>query len=102
MTFFSSAARIWSQGLSAEVGVVANAIVQSLPIPPALRRAVRLLNFRQRLLPRAMQIALRLLSGGHQPVYYWSAPKDLTPGLSSKVRTAERSRFDAKFQERSR
>src|ERR1035441_1460799 len=36
MTFFSSAARIWSQGLSAEVGVVANAIVQSLPIPPGV------------------------------------------------------------------
>jgi hypothetical protein len=36
MTFFSSAARIWSQGLSAEVGVVANAIVQSLPIPPGI------------------------------------------------------------------
>lgn len=30
MTFFSSAARIWSQGLRAEVGVVANAILQSL------------------------------------------------------------------------
>src|SRR5580658_635602 len=35
ITFFSSADRIWSQGLGAEAGEVAIAIVQSLPHRPA-------------------------------------------------------------------
>jgi hypothetical protein len=83
MTFFSSAARIWSQGFSAVAGEVANAIVLSLLLPLAGSQSVQSWFFRQRLPPGAKQRASNQLTTDYL-MKIWSAPQDSTSGRLNK------------------
>jgi hypothetical protein len=80
ITFFSRAARIWSQGLRAELGEVANDIVQILACVAYGRRAwVFLLNSGNGS-RTAEDGEFRLAADNRLPFCCWSARENLLSG----------------------
>jgi hypothetical protein len=80
ITFFSRAARIWSQGLRAELGEVANDIVQILACIAYGRIALVFLLNSGNGSRTAENDELRLDADNHLPVCCWSARENLHSG----------------------
>jgi hypothetical protein len=76
ITFFSNAARIWSQGLRTEVGEVANAIVQILARAACVLPSLFTSTARTTILPWRKACALRPTADGRPSDRCWSVPEN--------------------------
>jgi hypothetical protein len=102
ITFFSRADKIWSQGLSAVAGEVANAIVQSLPFPPV--RAGRInCSFQATARQREKLFRFPFIYRRLVTCPQLMCPSGIRPwGVLTKSRSADSLKLQIKFLERVR